>query len=182
MTNVRNYTDIELLDKASSLPSFKGFPTTYWALAVRSNEDANDLFDDKVYIFCGEKFIMATSCTTNKGNKGTGVVCADVWNYGAYQVGLHKGKTLAGVQRLGMAYSRDFTSDEITNPTSPIMHDIRGFNFHAASHDLKSKLVKKNIGGWSEGCIVMNDIPKFVKIMEYFKNQKVFSLVILTEF
>lgn len=182
MTNVKEYNDKDLLDKASSLPSFKGFPTTYWALAVRSNEDANNLFDDKVYLFCGEKFIMTTSCTTNKGNKGTGVVCADVWNYGCYQVGLHKGKTLAGTQRLAMAYSRDFTNDGKTNPTTEIKHDIRGFNFHAASHDLKSKLIKTNIGGWSEGCIVMNDIPKFVKIMEYFKPQKVFSLVILTEF
>lgn len=182
MNNVKDYTDKQLLDRAASLPSFKGFPTTYWCLAVRSNEDANDRFDDKVYLFCGEKFVMVTSCTTNKGNKGTGVVCADVWNYGCYQIGKHKGKTLAGVQRLGMAYSRDFTEDGKTNPTTEIKHDIRGFNFHAASHDLTQKIVKTNIGGWSEGCVVMNDIPKFVRIMDYLKPQKVYSLVILEEF
>jgi hypothetical protein len=182
MTNVKSYTDQQILDRCASLPSFKGFPTTYWACAVRSVEDANDQFDDKVYLFRGEKFVMVQSCTTNKGNKGTGVVCADEWNYGCYQVGKHKGKTLAGVQILGMKYQRDFTVDGQTNPTTEIMHDIRGFNFHAADHDLTKKIVKVNIGGWSEGCIVMNDIPKFVKMMEYFKTQKVFSVIILNEF
>jgi hypothetical protein len=77
--SVRNYTDKQLLDRAKSLPKYKSIPTTYWILCVRSDEDANDVFDDKVYLFCGEKFIMVSPCTTNKGNKGTGVVCADVW-------------------------------------------------------------------------------------------------------
>jgi len=180
--SVRNYTDKQLLDRAKSLPNYKSIPTTYWILCVRSDEDANDVFDDKVYLFCGEKFIMVSPCTTNKGNKGTGVVCADIWNYGAYNVGKHKGKTLAGTQRVGFPYRRDFTNDGKTNPTTEVMNDIRGFNFHAASHDLTQKVVKKNIGGWSEGCIVVNDIPKFVRIMDYLKPQKVFSMVILNEF
>lgn len=55
-------------------------------------------------MFFAEKFVMVSSCTTNKGNKGTGVVLADHWNYGAYQIGKHKGKALAGLQRVGFPY------------------------------------------------------------------------------
>lgn len=182
MNNVKSYTDQQLLDKAASLPTFKTFPTTYWILAVRSNEDANDRFDDKVYLFKGEKFVMVAQCTTNKGNKGTGVVEANHWNYGAYNVGKHKGKTTAGVQRVGFPYRRDFTADGKTNPTTEIMNDIRGFNFHAADHDLSKNIIKTNIGGWSEGCIVVNDIPKFARMMDFLKPQGVFSMLILDEF
>lgn len=62
------------------------------------------------------------------------------------------------------------------------MNDIRGFNFHAASHDISLNVVKTNIGGWSEGCIVVNDIPKFNKMINYLVPQKVFSMVIINEF
>lgn len=182
MSNVRKYTDKEILDRCASLPSFKGFPTTYWICGIRSSEDETDAFDDKLYVFKGEKFVTVTSCTTNKGNKGTGVVLADNWNYGVYQYGKHKGRAKAGVQIKGIPYQRDFTEDGKTNPTTEVKADIRGFNFHSASHDLSLKVVKKNIGGWSEGCIVCNDIIKFSQIIEYFKEQKVFSMIILNEF
>lgn len=71
MTNVKNYTDQQILDKIKTLPKFKHFPTNYWIVGIRSNEDANDIFDDKFYFFKGEEFISVTSGTTNKGNKGT---------------------------------------------------------------------------------------------------------------
>ena len=182
MNNVRNYTTEQLLNHAKKMEGFKGFPTTYWTLFVASNEDANDRFDDKVYLFRGEKFVMVTSCTVNKGNKGTGVVCHNVWNYGAFGYGLHQGKTPAGRQRVGFPYRRDFTNDGVTNPTSEVKKDIRGFNFHAASHDLKSKAIKTNIGGWSEGCMVLNNIPKYVEMLALLKPQKVWSMIIVTEF
>jgi hypothetical protein len=182
MNNVKSYTDEQILKRVKELKNYKSIPETYWICAIRSSEDETDKFDDKVYLFYGEKFISVTSCTTNKGNKGTGVVEADVWNYGAYSVGRHKGKALAGVQRIGFPYRRDFTTDGKTNATTEIMNDIRGFNFHAASHDLTQKVIKTNIGGWSEGCIVCNDIQAFSKIMTKLQPQKVFSMVILNEF
>ena len=182
MSNVKNYTDIDLLEKVKTLKGFKGIPETYWILAVRSNEDETDKFDDKLYLFRGSKFVLVTSCTTNKGNKGTGVVCANVWNYGAYVIGKHKGKVKAGLQRVGFEYRRDFTADGKTNPTSEIKTDIRGFNFHPASHDINQKVVKKNIGGWSEGCIVLNDIPTYLKVINLLEPQKIWSMVIVDEF
>ncbi len=48
---VRSYTDKELLDYVKALPSFNGFPGEPWLLFVRSKEDTNDRFDDKVYMF-----------------------------------------------------------------------------------------------------------------------------------
>ena len=182
MTNVKSYTDQELLKRVSELPSFKGYPETYWILAVRSKEDETDRFDDKCYLFRGSKFVLVTSCTTNKGNKGTGVVCANVWNYGAWIIGKHKGKVKAGLQRIGFPYQRDFTKDGKTNPTTEIMKDIRGFNFHPASHDINQKIVKTNIGGWSEGCIVLNDIPTYLKVINLLEPQKIWSMVIVDEF
>lgn len=182
MTNVRKYTDVELLDRVKTLKGFKGIPDTYWILGVRSNEDETDKFDDKCYLFRGSKFVLVTSCTTNKGNKGTGVVCANVWNYGAWQIGKHKGKVKAGIQRVGFPYQRDFTNDGKTNPTTEIKTDIRGFNFHPADHDINRNIVKTNIGGWSEGCFVLNDIPTYLKIINLLETQKIWSMVIVDEF
>jgi len=182
MTNVKSYTDKQLLDRVAQLPSFKGYPETFWLLFVRSNEDETDKFDDKCYLFRGSKFVLVTSCTTNKGNKGTGVVCSNVWNYGAWQIGMHKGKVKAGIQRVGFAYQRDFTADGKTNPTTKIMKDIRGFNFHPADHDIKRNIIKNNIGGWSEGCFVLNDIPMYMRIINTVEPQKVFSMVCIDEF
>lgn len=179
---VRTYTDIELLEKAKTIKGFKGIPDTYWLLFIRSNEDLNDKFDDKAYLFCGSKFVMVMPCTTNKGNKGTGVVLANQWNYGVWKIGKHKGKVLAGVQVKGMDYSRDFTQDGKTNPTTEIKNDIRGFNFHPADHDINRNIVKTSIGGWSEGCFVINDIPKYLKCINLLVPQKVFSMVCIDEF
>jgi hypothetical protein len=182
MNNVKSYTAKQLLDKVETLKNFKGIPETYWVLAVRSNEDGTDIFDDKCYLFRGSKFVLVTSCTTNKGNKGTGVVCANIWNYGAWIIGKHKGKVKAGLQRVGFPYQRDFTPDGKTNPTTEIKTDIRGFNFHPADHDINRKIIKTKIGGWSEGCIVLNDIPTYLKIINLLEPQKIWSMVIVDEF
>lgn len=179
---VRNYTDKQLLDKVKSLETFKNIPETYWLLFVRSNEDLNDIFDDKCYLFRGSNFVMVTSCTTNKGNKGTGVVESNCCNYGCWQIGLHKGKVKAGRQIKGMPYRRDFTADGKTNPTTEIMNDIRGFNFHPADHDINKNVIKSRIGGWSEGCFVCNNIPNYLRIIQLLGPQKVFSMVCIDEF
>ena len=47
MSNVKNYTDKQLLDRVMSLKSFTFIPAGLWLLFVRSNEDQNNVFDDK---------------------------------------------------------------------------------------------------------------------------------------
>ena len=184
---VRSYTDSELIRKVKSLDSFEYIPNNYWILGVRSDEDSMT-FDDKFYIFKGEEFIMVMSGTTNKGTKGSAVLISDQWTYDCYAptngttVRHHKGKMRALRQVKGIPYRRDYTKDNKTNPTTQIFTDIISTNFHACTYDLTSTVKKKFIGGWSEGCLVVNDIPRYVKFLDLVKEQKRVSLCLIDEF
>ena len=182
MTNVKSYTDKQLLDRVQGLTSYFWTPTDMWLLFVRSNEDANDLFDDKVYIFKGTSFQFVTSCTTNKGNKGTAVMVADQWNYESYAYGLHRGKMEALRQVKGIPYRRDYTVDGKTNPTTEIKSDIIFMNIHGATYNKGSQQVATKIGGWSEGCLVLNNNPDYERMVKMAKDQAKVSMVIINEF
>jgi len=182
MTNVKNYTDKQLLDKAKSLATFKSIPAGIWLLFVRSNEDANNVFDDKVYIFKSEVFQFVTSCTTNKGNKGTAVMEADRWNYDCYAYGLHRGKMEAMRQIAKVPYRRDYTADGKTNPTTNIMDNIIFMNVHGATYNKGSQQVATQIGGWSEGCLVLNNNPDYERMVRMAKDQAKVSIVLINEF
>lgn len=180
-TNVRLYTDKELLEAVKKHKDFVSIPQGYWLLCIRSSEDENDAFDDKFYLFKGEEFIMLSSGTTNKGNKGTAVILP-AWHYEKWARGLHRGKVSAYVQIADVDYARDFTNDEKTNPTSGVYQNVIGVNIHPADYDLKKKIVKKNIGGWSEGCLVWNNIPDYVKFLDFTKEQKKMTVCLMNEF
>ena len=103
---MKNYTDKQLLDKVKSLPSFKQIPKDYWILGVQSNEDKFNEFDDKFYLFNGEKFVMVTTGTTNAGltglknyntynPEGCAVIKTNEWYYSLWSTGLHRGKMRA---------------------------------------------------------------------------------------
>ena len=47
MSNVKNYTDKQLLDRVKLMINYKDIPSGYWILGVRSNEDQANVFDDK---------------------------------------------------------------------------------------------------------------------------------------
>ena len=179
---VRNYTDKELLDHVKALPSFNGFPGEPWLLFVRSQEDSNDRFGDKVYMFQLDQFIMVTSCTTNKGNKGTAVMEAGAWYYDAYAYGLHKGKMPALRQVKGVPYRRDFTNDFKTNPTTEIKRDLINMNIHGATYNQGSKQIAQRIGGWSEGCLVLNNNADYEKVVSICKRYPKTSIVLINEF
>ena len=180
-TNIKSYTDKQLLDKVRLEPNFKGFPNKLWNVAIRSTEDANDSFDDKIYTFNGETFISVSSCTTNKGNKGTAVMCTGLF-YDSFEYGLHKQKTPALRQIKAIPYRRDYTADKKTNPTTIVYNDIIYTNIHSASHDLNQQIVKTNIGEWSEGCIVLNDIPYYKEWIKKFKLVGSVTFCLLDEF
>ena len=189
---VRKYTNNQLLNKVKSLPSFKTIPNGYWILGVRSEEDAFNQFDDKFYIFKGEEFIMVTSGTTNPGknammkyddfNKdGVAVLKSNEWYYDVWKYGLHKGKMRALKQAKPFLISRDGDKDQKIE--EGISHPVMcGINFHANSYDLTRTEIKEIIGPWSAGCQVVNDIPKYVKIMDLVEPQKIVTYCILKEF
>lgn len=194
---VRNYTAKELLDKVKSLPSFKGIPSDYWLLAVRSEEDTFNIFDDKVYLFKGEEFILVTSCTTNPGgpallggykkyNKlGAAIVKSNEWYYGVYKYGLHNSKMPALRQQKSMLYYRDGNNDKKVDEVGQITEAVYYTNFHFNSYKVFDRIkntLSKIIGEWSYGCIVCNEKDKYEEIINKTKKQSSVSMCLIKEF
>lgn len=203
MSNVRNYTDEELLNRVSSIDGFKGFPDEYWGIGVSSNEDQPDVFDDKFYLFKGKKFITVTSFTTNTGkyglmnfkkwnNKGAFVIEKDQWIYDFWKTAVyvdgkrtyakHKGRMKAWRQNKPCYGYRDSNMNDKAEQIGGRVYGMYGINFHTVTYKLV-EIVKKYIGGWSVGCQVVNDTKKYYDIIErVYENQDTISYCILEEF
>lgn len=190
---VRGYTDKELLNRCKKTPGFVGFPKGYWLLFVRSEENLPNVFDDKVYMYKGTEFVMTTSCTTNAGatglsnyerynRKGTFVAKSDVWNYGLWKYGLHRSRMPALRQHRKITGFRD---NNRNNQAEEIGNEVRGYygiNFHTVDYALRPSFWRRFIGGWSVGCFVVNNVSKYLQILEPLKNQESVSMCILKEF
>jgi hypothetical protein len=203
-TNVRSYTDEQLLNRVKSLPSFNGIPEGRWIIGVRSNEDAFDTYDDKFYEYEGEKFIRVVTGTTNSGGKqlkggfksfnkyGSAILKADQWYYNVWQYGMHRGKMPALRQRGAkvMVYrdgNMNNKAEEIGKPIS----GWYGINYHTNTYDFSAKslsILKWTIGNWSAGCQVVNDRDAYFEQMDYYRlalkdgTQKFVTYVLLNEF
>ncbi len=190
---VRAFTDKELLDRVKELKSFKEIPKGYWLLGVRSNEDTPNKFDDKIYLFKGEEFIIVSSATTNPGtptlkqfekvNKaGAGVLRSDVWYYNLWKYGKHNGKVEALLQ-IGNAVQvyRDTDKDEKAEEQGDLQTGYFGINFHPNTYDL-NRVSNDTIGWWSAGCQVVNDVNKYKIMIKLLKTEKSVSYCLLKEF
>jgi hypothetical protein len=190
---VRPYTDKQLLEKARSLSSFSKIPSGYWLLGVRSLDDIPNTFDDKIYLFKGEEFVLVTSATTNPGintlkqfekiNKdGAAVLKADEWYYNVWKYGKHNGKVEALLQ-LGnkVTVFRDTDKDLKAEEQGKLQTGYFGINFHPNTYDL-TKGSGTNIGWWSAGCQVVNNIPNYKIMIKLLKNEKFVSYCLLNEF
>ena len=195
MSNVRNYTTDQLLDRVEELKSFKTIPIGYWIVGVRSNEDAPNKYDDKFYLFNGEQFVKVVTGTTNPGtpileggflkyNKvGAAVVKSNEWYYDVWAYGLHQGK-MPALRQVGpfIVYrdgDRDGKSEEIG---IHIKGSGYGINFHSISNDLSVKKIGENIGGWCAGCQVCNNVEQYSMIINLIKNQNRITYCLLEEF
>jgi hypothetical protein len=189
---VKKYTDAQLLNKVKTLPSFKGFPKGFWILGVQSLEDTFNTFDDKFYLFNGENFIMVTTGTTNAGvnglmkyneynPEGVAVIKTNEWYYDVWKFGLHRGKMEALRQVKPFLISRDGDKDKQIEEGKSLPV-ICGINFHANTYNMANEEIKQIIGAWSLGCQVVNDTPKYVKIIELVKPQKVVTYCLIKEF
>lgn len=191
--NVKGYTDKQLLDKVKSLQNFKEIPKEYWILGVQSIEDEYNVFDDKFYLFKGEKFIMVTSGTTNPGasalqnyqkynSKGAFVIKTNWWHYGLWSFGYHNSKMPALKQKAEVIGFRDGNKD---NKSEQIGEEVKGkfgINFHTVSYNHKTSFWRRLIGGWSAGCQVINDVDDYYKILNLVKYQEEVSYCIIQEF
>jgi hypothetical protein len=190
---VRRFTDKELLDKVKGLKSFKEIPKGYWLLGVRSSEDTSNKFDDKIYLFKGEEFIVVASATTNPGtptlkqfekvNKaGAAVLKSDAWYYNLWKYGKHNGKVEALLQ-IGNSVQvyRDTDKDEKAEEQGDLQTGYFGINFHPNTYDL-NKASNDTIGWWSAGCQVVNDVNKYKIMIKLLKTEKSVSYCLLKEF
>lgn len=181
-TNVRNYTDEELISRMKSLPSFLFVPKGYHVIAVRSTENAKNVYDDKLYPFIGEVGISAMPCTTNSGSyglknffkwnkKGTVVIKFDEVYYNSFmlsdgkKVRHHNGKVQCLRQIAPLKYYRDNNLDDTVDETGVIYEEIASTNIHPNSYNKKSGIISWVIGGWSTGCVVVNDLTKYWTVL-----------------
>lgn len=197
MIKVKAYTDKQLLDRVSSLKTYNGIPKGYWLLGVRSNEDTPDVYDDKMYLFNGTKFVMVTSCTTNPGkygllnfkewnSQGVAVIKSDMWHYDLWRPGIHKGKMKALVQNTNVAYYRDNDKDLKSEEIGKIHYGMIGINFHGNTYHNDTNIFKKIftwiIGKWAIGCQVCNNMFDYYKIIDTVYSQKTITYCLINEF
>lgn len=190
---VRKYTDKELLERVKSLDNYIGVPSGHWILGVRSQEDSVNKFDDKFYLFRGELFIEVSSGTTNPGqptlkqfekvNKaGAAVLKSEQWYYDVWKYGRHNGKVEALLQ-LGAPVQvyRDTDKDDNSEEQGKLDTGYFGINFHPNTYNL-NKPSGTNIGWWSAGCQVLNDVNKYKTFIRLCKLQKFTSYCLINEF
>lgn len=190
---VRPYTDKQLLEKVKSLSSFSKIPDGYWLLGVRSQDDLPNRFDDKIYLFKGEDFVLVTSATTNAGtptlkqfekvNKdGAAILKADEWYYNVWKYGKHNGKVEALLQ-LGnkVKVYRDTDKDDKSEEQGKLQIGYFGINFHPNTYDL-TKQSGDSIGWWSAGCQVVNNISNYKIMIGLLKREKLVTYCLINEF
>jgi hypothetical protein len=190
---VRPYTDKQLLEKVKSLSSFGKIPAGYWLLGVRSLDDIPNRFDDKIYLFKGEEFVLVTSATTNAGtptlrqfekiNKdGAAVLKADEWYYNVWKYGKHQGK-VEGLLQLGNKVKvwRDTDKDDKSEEQGKLQEGYFGINFHPNTYDL-SKPSGTTIGWWSAGCQVVNRVDLYKIMIKLLKTEKFVTYCLINEF
>lgn len=192
-----NYSEKELIMRVRMLDDFNEIPKDYWIIGIRSSEDQTDKFDDTFYLMRGENMVMETTGTTNPGakvlkggfrsynKKGAAVLESDRWYYGVWKPGKHKGVVPALLQTGNkVTVYRDGDGDGKSEEQGYKEHGYFGINFHSASKDFASKLVKTVIAGWSAGCMVCNNLNDYREIINKIKssNQKEVTFCLLKEF
>lgn len=193
MTNVRTYTNLQIILRVESLPSFKGWKKGVYDIMVRSNEDEYNKFDDKFYKYeCEEdgkrpKFIFLHSGTTNPGSQGLkkfetynklgcAVAVADHICYESHIYGPHgKTKYPAYIQRYSgeqYPYTRDNDRDEESENYGKIYTDRIGMNSHKAGE------ASVDINGNSTACFVRNNRKQYDEHMKFMKKRPLSTCVL----
>lgn len=195
-TKVRGYTTPQLLAQVKKAGNYNGIPTGWWILGVRSNEDTYDTYDDKFYIFKGNVCHYVLTGTTNAGSygilnfskwnsKGVAHIKSNEWYYNVWRRGLHNGKVIALRQSGPFKVYRDGNKTKALGDVPKDLWSLeynKGLNFHPNTYDLKSRVKKWIIGGWSTGCQVVNDVPGYVKFLNESKPQDTFTYCLIDEF
>ena len=192
MSNVRSYTNEELIKRVESLKSFDGWKGIFF-VGVRSKEDEPNKFDDKFYLFdCRSgkpKFVMVANGTTNPGSKalrlfsrynskGAAVWATDIIVYDSHINARHKSDPNSYRQDKKLPYHRDGNKNNKSEEIGKLYWGIIWMNIH------KAGWFSKLIGWWSAGCQVFNIRWQWKKFIGYMNSigSPPLNTVILKEF
>tara|TARA_R110000772_G_scaffold156255_1_gene267344 strand:- start:504 stop:1088 length:585 start_codon:yes stop_codon:yes gene_type:complete len=172
MTNVKQYTDTQLLERIEKIGGQVPNRGKYLAIGVQSQEDAFNLFDDKFYIYDGPDFKMVSTGTTNAGKTalkffkeynlpGAAVWRTNQWIKDCYIPGYHKGRMKALRQNKPIHYYRDSDMDDKAEEQGLLHYEIIWANMHGVDYDPFSSRISQNINGWSFACQVWNRMTDY---------------------
>jgi len=182
MANVKSYTDGQLILRMKSLSSFLYVPKGAHIIVVRSDEDEPDKYDDKLYLFIGEKCISVMSCTSNSGlyglkkwykwnSLGTAVIKFNEIYYNSFMksdgnfVRHHNSKVQCFRQIAPLKYYRDGNSDNKIDESGKIYEANNSTNIHPNSYSYFEGVRTWFIGKWGTGCTVVNNLTKYWKVL-----------------
>jgi len=190
--NVKSYSNEDLLNRVKSLPSFKAIPENFWFIAVRSDEnESDDRFHDKLYLFHNTAFVEVYKITTNAGRSGLrypvnphgcAVLKSDEFFYNAWTFGQHKGKVWAYVQARNLPVYRDTDRDDYAEEQGTLENGVFGINIHPSSYLAGSNAEREFIGPWSVGCLVFAIRAQFDDFMRRLNKQPFLSGALIKEF
>ena len=172
MTNVKPYSDKDLLDRVESVGGEIPNIGKYLIIGVQSQEDAFNLFDDKFYVFDGTIFKQVSTGTTNAGKTallnfdrydltGAAVWKTDQFIKNCFRPGYHKisradGGMRALRQNKPIEYYRDSDKDFKAEEQGKLHRGIIWANMHGVDYNPFSEKVLNEINGWSFACQVWN--------------------------
>lgn len=197
MTNVRAYTDEQIMARIKTLPNYQnGKLKGRGLVGVTSNEDAPDIYDDKFYFMdfeTGKCHAVLTGTTHAGGSilkggfkqynaQGAFVLKRDFIHYDLWTYGLHNNK-MPALRQVGIATGYRDGNMNAEAEEIGALSNVRGIgiNFHSNTYNFSLlgkfwKLIKKTvswkIGGWSAGCQVVNEQDEYIEVINWFKEAK----------
>lgn len=160
---------------------------------IRADEDTSDEFNDAIcllYKVNGNWVLKTYMGTTDPGvyyrkkllNANGTAILQDGYYRGAWQVGLHRGKYTALVQRKPVKLWRDGNKDNVLDRKGKTYEELAGINIH---HGANTN-TPSSIGPYSAGCQVIcriNDWDEFINIVLTSAERfgKTFSYALFTE-
>ncbi|MDB0602373.1 hypothetical protein PL373_14725 [Tenacibaculum maritimum] len=193
-TNIKSYSDNQLLEKVESVGGIIPNRGKYLIIGVQSQEDAFNVFDDKFYVFDGPDFKQVSSGTTNAGRTalffydkynlpGTAVWKTDMFYSDLFKRGYHKGKMRALRQQKPIYFYRDSDKDMFIEEQGELHNAIIYANMHGVDYNPYSNINKEFINGWSFACQVWNRMGDYRQMVNaVWKRNRSVDYALIKEF
>lgn len=191
-TNVRGFSDRELLERVASLDGFRRTDEMPLLIIVRSLEDAFNDFDDKAYLYDGnDNFISVTSCTSNPGStalkyflkwnpKGAALLKANEFYPKGLKYGQMRGMNCLR-QNVPFWTFRDGNKNDKSEEYGEADLGVYGTHYHGVDFGNNAEKVARKVNGWSAGCMVGNAMDEYISQINYVKPFELCDLAILLE-